>query len=320
VLFGFLLTVMPLIAVPEPFVQEMLGQSMLDPRYGAPEGAGFIGRVVAVLGSDEVRNKLEFNWIDPFYTPRIGRFMYGSWVDSWVASMFLVGLVWAVLRGWRHRVLLWWVLCHLASVMAVGVLHQYTVPPDTRMLFLVPFYISFAALALGVIHHETVARRLAPRWAAAAPMALAVVVSLAANQYRHRVEAPQHHDIHPFGNVVRLAQTFAPDRRLYFVAPPQYWVDILLEVGRMYHFDDRLEIIRTLDIDDRARCGPPPPNPGLVCEERPYADSFALPAIFIFAHMFPERMHDTQANLQVHFPEHRYQELENIRLVEVPAA
>lgn len=304
--FAFCLTAMPLVAAPGDFLGWMLEQSAIG--SSDTGGAGQVAtRVAGALLSEGARAKWEASWIDPFYSPRLGRFMVGSWVDSLTAAFALLGIVWAALRWFRHRILLWLLGCYLGAVLAVAVLSQYAAPPDTRMLFLVPFYIAFAVLALEVLWQECSLRRLLPRRARLVCVGAIVAVALAANQYRHLVVAPQRYHLHPFGLVVKVAQTSPSDRHFYFVAPPQYWVEMVKGLADMYGFGDRLEIMRTDELPARL-------------------DEVRRPAAFLFANMFPERMEEEVALVRRRFGNSAEavvvdgSEMSRLRVVDVPAA
>ncbi len=299
VVLGFGLTMIPLIAVPEHFVAAMLRQSAMG-TTAAESPSGLLANLWISLTGPAARVKWEYCLIDPLYSIRSGRLMYGSWVDSFVGAFFFLGLVWAALRWPRHRALLWLLLCYLGSVIAVAILSQYAAPPDTRMLFLVPLYISFAVLGVEVLRAELVLNRLLPRRASALLYVPLVLVSMAVNYQRNVDTTPGRYAIHPYAQVVHVAQSLPANTHVYFVAPPPYWVDILKEVASMYHFDQRFEIVRTPEVDDGQR-------------------QFERPAVFTFADIFPEKMDDTIAALRRRYPDCRLEDFDRLQAIEVPA-
>lgn len=290
-LFGFAITMVPLIAASPHFLGDMLHQSVMRTESSetlANESAGALGRLWENLRSDATRTKWEACWIDPFWSLREGRFMYGSWVDSWVGSLFLVGLVWSALRWRRRPFLLWLLACYFVSVIGIGVLTQHAFPTDTRMLFLVPFYITFAVLALDVMRAELQGGTAALTRFGAGLLVTATVISVAANQYRYVIESPAKYSLAELGLVTKLVQTNPPDRHVYFVSPPVYDFNILYDLGTMYLYGDRVEIMRT----DTIAAG---------------RERIQRPAIMVFAKMFPESTDETLATLKQRYPVDRFE-------------
>ena len=289
--FGFVITMVPLIAASPHFVGDMLHQTVMRTEASetlANESSGALERLWTGLLSDTTRTKWEACWIDPFWSMREGRFMYGSWADSWVASLFLVGLVWSALR-WRRRPFLLWLLAgYFASVIGIGVLTQHAFPTDTRMLFLVPFYVTFAVLALDVMRAELQTGAAVLTKVGAVFLVTATLISVAANQYRYVIESPAKYSLAQLGLVTKLVQINPSDRHIYFVSPPIYDFNILYDLGTMYLYGDRVEIIRT----DTIAAG----------NER-----IQRPAIIVFAKMFPESTEDTLATLKQRYPVDRFE-------------
>jgi len=283
--FGFLLTFTPLVAASPNFVGDMLHQSVMRvdaTETTASETEGAVERLWKSINDPQTRTKWEACWSDPLMSLREGRFLWGSWTDSWIGSLFLVGLTWSSLRWPRRPFLLWLLASYFASVVAIGVLTQHGFPTDTRMLFLVPFYITFAVLALDVWRNQLRALPLPIGRGGTILLAGAAILSIALNQHRFRVESPSRYSVAPFGLVTKVAQQY-PEAHIYFVAPPIHDFSILHDLATVYLYADRIEVLRT---DTIARG-----------EER-----VVRPAAFVFARMFPEPIEDTVELLRQRYP------------------
>lgn len=283
--FGFLLTFVPLVAASPNFLGDMLHQSVMradTTETTATETHGALERLWSSINSPQTRTKWEACWSDPLMSLREGRFLWGSWTDSWTGSLFLVGLTWAALRWRRHPFLVWLLGCYFASVIGIGVLTQHGFPTDTRMLFLVPFYITFAVLTLDIWRNQLWPLDTPLTRTGIALLVAATTIAIGLNQYRYRIEAPAKYSLAPFGLVTKVAQQH-PDAHLYFVAPPLHDFSILHDLATVYLYAERIEVLRT---DTIAR----------------HEERITRPAVFVFARMFPEPIEDTVELLRRRYP------------------
>lgn len=280
--FGLLVTVVPLVVSGTDFIGYMLRETaMYDP--SAPT-EGWLSLFWGATFGPAAWRKWQWVLLEPFYSTRTERFVYGSQLDSFTSSFALVGVTWAVVRGWRSRLLPWLVACTAAVGLIAGVLAKYDLPPFTRMILVVPFYLIFTSVALHVVAASTSATRLGRLGAGVLTLGV-LLASITINQHRLLVVAPRQIAVDPHGLLVELAQTSPPDVHFYYVVPAGYGAETQFMLAELYGYTDRAHLLPAADL-------------------RAHRESLTFPATFVFDRSYEQGLDELVDLLRARYPHH----------------
>lgn len=290
-LLGVLVTVAPLLVSTSDFLGPMVRETAL--REAGNAGGGPLAALWTAVAGPAALRKWQWLILDPFYSVRSERFVYGSFTDAWTACFALVGLVWALLRGWRRRQPVWLVACTFAVALVAGILAKYELPPYTRMLLLVPFLTVAAGLAVQVITEAWGGSRFG-RVAGTLFIATLLLLATVVNQYRLRITGPQMMGIDPHGLMVQLAQTTPSDRQFYYVVPPPHGGDAQLLLADVYGYADRAHLLSATTFEAQE-------------------EELSFPAVLVFAQMFDKPVDDLVRLARDRYPDHTLRVLRDER-------
>jgi 4-amino-4-deoxy-L-arabinose transferase-like glycosyltransferase len=279
---GFAFTVIPLLLSGTDFIELMVRETSL--RGSDHLATSWVGVLWEKAFGSAALVKWQWAILEPLFSERVERFVSGSFLDPWSASLSLVGIGWLLVRGWRGRVLPWLLGCTFLTMLIAGVLAKYDIPPLTRMAYVVPFHVIFAALAIDVLASAWIALPLG-RTAGLAIAAGFALLSVAANQYRLLVETPQRDSVDPHGLVVKLAQTSSPQMHFYYVVPEPHEPEPYFLMADIYGYAERAHWLR----------------PSTLIEA---SEELQAPAMIVFARMYPASLDPLIELVRRRYPEH----------------
>jgi 4-amino-4-deoxy-L-arabinose transferase-like glycosyltransferase len=135
---GFFLMLLPLLTQPTYWIAKIPGTL-----FNRPELVG-----TATNASTHINTNLIYTLISPFFIVDESHFVSIGYTDPVTASLFLLGLTLLTWRFWRGRTYTFFFASFIYMLFALGVFHDRTFPPTTRMFLLLPWVMTLAALAL----------------------------------------------------------------------------------------------------------------------------------------------------------------------------
>jgi len=187
-------------------------------------------------------------------------FIAVSYVDPVSAALLIIGFAYAIRNITKTRFSLFWMIGFLLMVLLVGVSHDRTFPPSTRMFLLLPWFAFFAATGLIWIHFQ--ATQLS--WLKISGMIIPVVIFavFATNFYQAYTLSPIRMERYQGIEALFLRTTQkgaelnpGTPKRYIFITQPNWGIDGLLMIQNVYQTPDSpLQISRVmLTNDDLAR-------------------------------------------------------------------
>jgi hypothetical protein len=234
-LVGLTLTALPILVAPESW-RGGLAQTAFGP-LAAP-GGDTAGHLLV---------NFAFAAISFLYSSAKSHFVAGAHLDPLSAGFAAIGLGLLLCSRHARRSRAFVAGSYLFMLFAIGAMHQYKYPTNTRMFMLIPFYALFAGL--GLHYCLTVAERLfavRERQAGMVNTFLASLIlsSLALNFYQSAVVSPKKIQQPATAMLLRIAQGTPDGRRLYFAAKPGYNRDVPPLMFSLYRIPaERLEIL-----------------------------------------------------------------------------
>jgi hypothetical protein len=150
---------------------------------------------------------LAYSLFSSFYSNGNSHFVYGAHVDPVTSSLLFLGLI-ALLAAWRSwRGFLFLTAGVFLMIALVGATHQYAYPPNTRMFFLLPFYVLLAGLGLERLG-QTVEWQLRLRGASRVLAVVIVTGALLLNLYQAFVLSPSKQTYHIYALLLQVSQTW----------------------------------------------------------------------------------------------------------------
>ncbi len=216
-LLAFSLCVAPLLMNSHGnFVLSVLKESALRSDLSGPQATGTALQALSQLKLEgDLRTLLlrniGFSLLIPLHYQASGHFVQGQLLDFLSGLFCLLGMGYSLLWGLRRRDYLALNISYFVCLLAVGAVSYHAYPPVSRLFFMLPFLIAYAAIGM---RGTLVA--LAPLLPAAALGRALLVTVVGLNFWHAYYRAPSRLAATPLALQVKLAQQ-DPARRIYML-------------------------------------------------------------------------------------------------------
>ena len=210
---------------------------LLQPEYWAAKivSTGYYVDVQTGLSPlQRVLTQLPYAFYSFLFLPHDSHYVSVALTDVVTAALVLIGLG-AILRRLRaDRFVLFTLVAFVILLLLVGSIHQYDLPPNTRMMLLVPWFALIAAIGLQWIARQLHAVRW-PSWLAVGALSTLYLVILGLNFHQTYVVSvdPSRRNGSFEANFVKLAASLAsrsdtsPGNILFVYDPTRHDIQML---------------------------------------------------------------------------------------------